>query len=430
MPGPGESEIWSSDEDSLNDPEDSASSSDDEHEADAVAVLHEVWQAELRGPNKNDASEPGALRAGGLAPAGAIDGARSPRSGPKTDWARGVAAADPLSRFGSPEDDELQAVPADALTRLSCSLAGPRSSQDWSVRLWTAFGSYHGISGGYLAYRILQNGHGTGLMYTWLQLSVIPVWGFSSVIIGECTLQMGRALLVDDAPLPGGKSEGLLGNGSRATPSARARTNFTYALGLLRSSITEGTAERITRKVLLARVLTWSLIFVIVMCYIGMLRLFFADPTPGNLPLIGVGIFEKVLAIVSIFCCYPTGMLISGWLLFITVPCLVVSDRIRRQARRVRSMREQGQVDWDALVAAIQMAHEDTLRLGAILRPPLQMFRESPLFLSVSPLSPIHFLVPGVSSDRVSLCCLNYRSDQRCADRELVATPRSGPGPA
>jgi hypothetical protein len=84
-------------------------------------------------------------------------------------------------------------------------------------------------------------------------------------------------------------------------------------------------------------------------------------------------------------------MVVSGWIVFITLPCVVVTDHIRRSARRIAAAaseavlaieqqqgqqqgrqqqgRQQQQLDWNSMMHMVQEAHEKTVKLGSVLAP-------------------------------------------------------------
>ena len=339
-----------SSESTINDPD--SSSSDTESDEDDTLQLHEVWQLSLQ--------------------RGMADGmvaVSDPASVTVTDPETGFAAAE------AAEEQELRPVPPRALERLQTSLAGPWSTSNRGVRLWTCAGAYHGFVAAYLVIKLIDQIYDPDMWL--LQLMCLPVWGGIGVIAGECTTMLGRALL----DVGGDTKEQLLAPGDKPA----GRTNFKFMISLLHSQVSNPVAAEVERKVLIARTLAWGWMIIVALCYLNMLMVFSSTPTTDMLPFRGIGWPEKVLCWIGVACCWPCALLITGWLLFINVPCLVVSDRIRRDARRVGSLSETRtggtlqRVDWDSVTLALQTAHEDTVRLGAILRPPLQMLLAIPM---------------------------------------------------
>lgn len=66
----------------------------------------------------------------------------------------------------------------------------------------------------------------------------------------------------------------------------------------------------------------------------------------------------------------PCAVIITGWLVFLKAPCVVICDRVKFSAARVRQMTSDT-ADYDAIMGYIQEAHELTVRLGVLLSPPL-----------------------------------------------------------
>ena len=60
----------------------------------------------------------------------------------------------------------------------------------------------------------------------------------------------------------------------------------------------------------------------------------------------------------------------AGWLIFLKAPCIIVCDRIKFNAARVRTMTAET-ADYDAIMGYLQEARELTLRLAVALVPPL-----------------------------------------------------------
>ena len=64
------------------------------------------------------------------------------------------------------------------------------------------------------------------------------------------------------------------------------------------------------------------------------------------------------------------GIIVAGWLIFLKAPCIIVCDRIKFSAARVRTMTAET-ADYDAIMSYLQEARELTLRLAVALAPPL-----------------------------------------------------------
>lgn len=327
------------------------------HAQQEYLASSKIWQHELQRAVTNSVDDPSLQGLGGRK-AASVNGS--------------VAACGPLGSLHEETDGAggLQRVPPAALALMQSSLAGPFSAHRYGTRLWTMC-SYHGFIAGYNSVRFITLLRDPA--YLPLQISCIPVWGGIGVIIGEVTMVMGRALAE-----VGDNREELITDEEAGQPGEA--TNFAYLLGLLRSQVSPGVAKDIKRRVVLAKALSLALAVVIIGCYLGQFWILTTTPTAGMLPFGDIGWPEQVLAVIGMICCFPTGMLLTGWLLFITVPCVVISDRIRRQARGVRRMRgctasgAARVIDWDSLMRALQLAHSDTTRLSLLLGPGFQMF--------------------------------------------------------
>jgi hypothetical protein len=64
------------------------------------------------------------------------------------------------------------------------------------------------------------------------------------------------------------------------------------------------------------------------------------------------------------------GTIVAGWLIFLKAPCIIVCDRIKFNAARVRNMTAET-ADYDAIMGFLQEARELNMRLAAVLAPPL-----------------------------------------------------------
>ena len=67
-------------------------------------------------------------------------------------------------------------------------------------------------------------------------------------------------------------------------------------------------------------------------------------------------------------CLFPCGTIVAGWLIFLKAPCIIVCDRIKFSAARVREMTSET-ADYNAIMGYIQEARELTLMLRVLLGP-------------------------------------------------------------
>jgi hypothetical protein len=68
------------------------------------------------------------------------------------------------------------------------------------------------------------------------------------------------------------------------------------------------------------------------------------------------------------------GAIMFGFLLFFRLPCDMVADRIRQEVARVKAT-DATSADWNAIMGGVQQAHEATVRIGALMWPPLMAFQ-------------------------------------------------------
>lgn len=271
------------------------------------------------------------------------------------------------------EEGELRPVSPRVLKQLQISLAGPCSSGNRAVRVWTCAGSAtNGFIAAYLGICLLNQMYDPAVWF--LQYTALPVWGGIGMLAGEYTTLLGRALL----DVGGDGTEKLLvAPESAAQPSEG--TNFTFLLSLLKTPVSAEVCTEVERKLLISRVLAGGTALLFIFCYLTTFLSFTSVPTDEMLPLRGIGCAEMILCWIGAFCCWPSGMLLSGWLLFIKVPCVLVSDRIRRDARLVARLSSSSrgstfeQHDLDMVQQVLQMAHEHTTRLATILQPLLEL---------------------------------------------------------
>eukprot|EP01046_Picozoa_sp_COSAG06_P060844 COSAG06_NODE_13104_length_1292_cov_1.801341_1_plen_343_part_01 len=322
---------WSDRSSSINDYNSSGTSDEEIDEPIRPEELHERWQRDLM-------QGPPSATSDGMADSSPTDSDHD-----LVGAMRAVFMKQPVRCDDESAHEKLRPVPEGALTALKRSLAGPRSSRDATVRLWTFFGCYHGFCGGYGAYIFIKNFH-DDRHYGGLMLSSVPIWGGVGILAGEATAQMAR-VLVETSGGGGGGGENLLSPEQRlaeraGTGSARS-TNLTFMLRLLHSPVSAGVADRIAGKIRWSRGLAAFFIVPLLYCYVGMLWMFATGAPAGTQPFVGVDWFLKTVLGVGALCCFPCAMLLSGWSLFITVPCLVVSDRISREVKRVKRLQQQ-----------------------------------------------------------------------------------------
>lgn len=76
----------------------------------------------------------------------------------------------------------------------------------------------------------------------------------------------------------------------------------------------------------------------------------------------------KMATVVYLVCTLPVTMILSGWLLYMHVPCIIVRERIQQMIVAVIDMRSHTR-NYNVVMGMIQDAHEITLRVSALLTP-------------------------------------------------------------
>ena len=75
---------------------------------------------------------------------------------------------------------------------------------------------------------------------------------------------------------------------------------------------------------------------------------------------------EKVATVLLVLGCVPMTMIVSGWHLYIYMPCVIVRERLEQMTAVVSNMTGHRR-DYNAVMSMVQAAHENTLRLSALL---------------------------------------------------------------
>ena len=259
-------------------------------------------------------------------------------------------------------------VPVDADDRLlkflHLSLAGtPRSSgrRPLVVRLWASAPTVIGLIASYLL-----------LLGTF---DLRPPWGPYSVAasfaylaghfsITECTMIMAQTMPQPRAD--GGNAfltQGMAGGAGLAglTKAGTDRQKEEFMELLLATRVTETCA---------AEVRGW-----LIKSYINVIPVMSAlwymiSTLQYDLPETSTsGYFVQLLATgVYWLCTLPFTMILSGWLLYMHVPCVIVRERIRQMTAVVRDMRG-SERNYNVVMNMVQDAHESTLRLSALVTP-------------------------------------------------------------
>ena len=88
-------------------------------------------------------------------------------------------------------------------------------------------------------------------------------------------------------------------------------------------------------------------------------------------------VFQRVIfTIVDTISLVPMLITITGWLLFLTIPSLIVCDDIERNTGRIIRLarkRRIRQPEWDGVMRSVHRANEGTKRLSSLLGPAIKM---------------------------------------------------------
>ena len=261
------------------------------------------------------------------------------------------------------------ALPEQALRKLQSSLAGPSGSGavpsfKW-IRLWVASAAnINGMMVGYAAMCSFKTLHSSAWdAMAWLSFFV---WSIIGLLVGEATVVMALAVVdvlqTNTAGVGDGNTNGRSSGGHR----------HHFMRRFLQAKVTPEAAADVERAVTFARkqVVCYTLMQGFV--YIGLLVPRLRNPEYLDASLEDGSLFAVCF---GILCCVPFAMVVSGWLLFISVPSRVVGDRIQRHILRVKYLTTlpAEQIGVAAVTMAVQRTHQDCLRLAALLHPPLKV---------------------------------------------------------
>ncbi len=256
-------------------------------------------------------------------------------------------------------------VPVDAdgrlLKFLHLSLAGtPRSSgrRPLVVRVWTSSTTALGAMS---AYFMLLAGAASDLPTFWrTYASAAAFMLFAGYLcISECTWIMAQSM-----PQPGVSSllsQGLTGGRDGDRPTfTKEKEEFVRLLLATRVSATCA-----------AEVRGWLMkSYVNVFPCCSILWYLLSAVSLGIPEFSGdeMSFAGRAAWVVYVVCTVPTTMILSGWLLYMHVPCIIVHERIRQMMTAVRDMKGDTR-NFNVVMSMVQDAHESTLRLSALLTP-------------------------------------------------------------
>eukprot|EP01046_Picozoa_sp_COSAG06_P034957 COSAG06_NODE_3708_length_4993_cov_33.759297_3_plen_599_part_00 len=278
----------------------------------------------------------------------------------------------------------------------------------WRVRAWCAFWAIAGASAGYFSL-IFKDGTFMPAPHLWTIVGYFAVVAYTVVGV-VCTMStyemaeiVGAMVVAEDeqtgAPaldarliaeahgeaLELGGVEQLedarqvqaadLGGAAARQPS-RENPSRLFLQGLLQSEVSEAASRVLAQQV--RRSLCQALACALVVGFQACMNLtrrgrweqFISPDSRGQEGEGGMhhGLLLSLIGFFSAFC--PCAVIVAGWLIFLKAPCVIVCDRIKFSAARVRQMTSET-ADYDAIMGYIQEAHELTVRLGVLLSPPL-----------------------------------------------------------
>jgi hypothetical protein len=297
-------------------------------------------------------------------------------------------------------------VPESALSYLTHSLGGPvrkycvwrplerccinRVTHDWfhrriRLRVWLGTACGQTISGGYLL-QYFYSLVGTDIWTKFGYFGFI-VWTVVGTLLVEGSMHAALAVVdghVDAATPAGWAASPASLNGESllaGSPQSPRSSHFQIMTMLLKSEVTEATAVSINRAIKLARLQSYGYMFVIVFCYGSMLMGVSTEGVGSSQEVDWYNVMHQFLAVAGMCLCPCTAMVVSGWLLFISLPCMAVADHVRISTQQVSLLgrtrsrggqsEDQRRLPWNAMMTAVEEAHIETVKLAAVLSPVL-----------------------------------------------------------
>jgi hypothetical protein len=191
------------------------------------------------------------------------------------------------------------------------------------------------------------------------------VWGLVGILIGEATVVM--ALAVVDV-----LKTDTIGDEGGTTVGRNSDGDHHFMQRFLRCKVTPEAAADIERAVTFARqqVVIYAMMQGFV--YLGLLVPRLRNPDYLAVSLQDGSVFAVCL---GFFGTIPFAMVLSGWLLFVSVPSRVVEDRIHMHVLRLKRLVTLPAAHIQASTAevAVRKTHHDCLMLAALLHPPLKV---------------------------------------------------------
>eukprot|EP01043_Picozoa_sp_COSAG02_P006326 COSAG02_NODE_179_length_31090_cov_49.813785_17_plen_507_part_00 len=296
-----------------------------------------------------------------------------------------------------PRRDTSTAVPTNVGTMLQTALGGPRVRvlgcipTKWRVCVWCACWPIGGTTAGYTSL-IFKNGTFSPAPIAWTTVGHVAAVLYTAVgvICAIATYEMAEIVgaTVDEDELAGGGhklSAGLLlesrepqsnGQENHDAPNGQEveitvqenSSSRSFLRGLLQCEVSATASQVLVQQIKRAKQVS-AFVAVIVACQATLNlsrpgRREHFDGTEG----VHHGL---VVAVVSFWIVFvPCVVVLNGWLIFLRAPCVIICDRIKYSAARVRQMTSET-ADYDAVMGYIHEAHELTVRLGVLLSPTL-----------------------------------------------------------
>ncbi len=305
--------------------------------------------------------------------------------------------------LGSPDGPrrDTSTVPINVIVMLQTTLGGPhrRCGQVlgcvpavWRVRAWCGCWFIGGVTAGYTSL-IFKDGTFTPPPPHWATVgySAAVLYTAVGVICAIATYEMAEIVgaTVDDGnELAAAERHtldaGLLpessdrqsdqqepwddGAETSAVAPLRENPSRSFLRGLLQGDVSTTASQVLAQQVKRAK--QASVLLAVVIALQAVINL----TRPGRLELLDgtedvhIGLLFSVVSFWIVF--YPCIVILAGWLIFLRAPCVIICDRIKYSAARVRQMTSET-ADYDAIMGYIHEAHELTVRLEVLLSPTL-----------------------------------------------------------
>jgi hypothetical protein len=258
-------------------------------------------------------------------------------------------------------------LPPGVTRTIRLALGGPFSGAPSAAkaRLWASLGPMAlGCSGGYLVRASFDSVSDSWAVLGWPGGIAMALTGLT---VAECTCHMAFAVhgMWRPSDVPAQADAQPSGGGAQPINNYVDGDSVSFLEMLLSSRLNPSVVAAVEYRKKLTVVQVLGYVVVVLSMIVGMgVGL---SEVRGSA---GLTLDEELFVVLGIIACPISGIICSGWLLFIHVPCLVAEETIRQQTARIRSKNART-ADYDAIMGSIQNVHETTVRLGALLSPPL-----------------------------------------------------------